>query len=181
MTTKPLPGQLDLFSPTPRTADEAQSAARRRSEKGGPRQWLDRIEQGMCGVCGMKGRETQPDAHKTILQSTSDQYCRDCFQAAVQGLAERGITRATTQEEKMVGPQFSCGHCGEIDAVERPLWSRASDPPSQNDLVMAGARYCGRCRKVLCNACGDKDYRAINADCARKDSDLEPMKSEERA
>ncbi len=92
MTTKPQRGQLALFDPQPRTADEANTAARSRTEEGTPRRWLDRVEQGLCGVCGMKGRETQPDAHTTILQSTSDQYCRACFQAAVQRLSERGIT-----------------------------------------------------------------------------------------
>ena len=97
MTTKPQPGQLDLFAPEPRTADEAQAAARRRSEKGGPRQWLDRIEQGLCGQCGVNPRESQPDAHKTVLRETSDQYCRACFQDMVQSLAKRGITRP--QEE----------------------------------------------------------------------------------
>ena len=92
MSTKPLPGQLDLFAPTPRTADEAQAAARRRSEKGGPRQWIDRTEQGLCGQCGINPRQSQPDANQTILQSTSDQYCRDCFQSLVQSLARKGIS-----------------------------------------------------------------------------------------
>ena len=91
MTIKPIPGQMDLFAPEPRTADEAQAAARRRREKGRPRQWLDRVEQGLCGVCGINPRQSQPDANQTVLQSTSDQYCRDCFQAAVQGLAAHGI------------------------------------------------------------------------------------------
>ena len=97
MTTKPQPGQLDLSAPIPRTADEAQTAASRRNEKGTPRQWLDRVEQGLCGACGVNPRQSQPDAHKTLLQSTSDQYCRGCFQSVVQGLAKRGIIR--TQEE----------------------------------------------------------------------------------
>ena len=78
-----------------------------------------------------------------------------------------------------MGPIFSCGHCGATDAVGRPLWSRASDPPTANDLVMAGAHYCVRCRKVLCGLCGGKDEREINADCATKDSDLEPQQFEE--
>ena len=92
MTTNPLPGQLDLFAPQARTADEANAAASRRGDKGGPRQWLDRVEQGLCGQCGIHPRQSQPDAHKTILQSTHDQYCRDCFQSIVQILAKHGIS-----------------------------------------------------------------------------------------
>ena len=92
-TTEPLPGQLDLFAPHPRTADEAQAAAARRKPKpGSPLEWVERTKSGLCGVCGVNARARQPDAHKTILQATSDQYCRGCFQAAVQGLAESGIT-----------------------------------------------------------------------------------------
>ena len=89
---KPLPGQIDLFAPIPRTADEAQAAARRRREQGTPRQWLDRLEQGLCGVCGESPRQRQPDAHKTILHSTSDQYCRGCFEKVVRSLASKGIS-----------------------------------------------------------------------------------------
>ena len=89
---KPSPNQLDLFAPIPRTADEAQSAAGRGAKQGTPRQWLDRVEQGLCGACGLNPRQSQPDAHKTILQSTSDQYCRRCFEWAVRSLAARGIS-----------------------------------------------------------------------------------------
>ena len=93
MRIKTLPGQLSLFEAAPRTADEAQAAAARRKPKpGSPREWIERTTSGLCGVCGENARARQPDAHKTILQATSDQYCRGCFQAFVQGLSERGIT-----------------------------------------------------------------------------------------
>lgn len=93
MSIKPLPGQLSLFEAAPRNADEAQAAAARRKPKPfSPLEWIERTKSGLCGVCGVNARASQPDAHKTILQATSDQYCRGCFQAAVQGLAESGIT-----------------------------------------------------------------------------------------
>ena len=81
MTIKPLPGQPSLFD-----------AAPAQPKPGSPREWIERTKSGLCGVCGVNASESQPDAHKTILQSTSDQYCRVCFQATVQGLAESGIT-----------------------------------------------------------------------------------------
>lgn len=98
MSIKPLPGQPSLFEAAATTADEAQAAAaaRPKPRPGSPREWIERTESGLCGVCGVNAREVQPDAYKTILQSTSDQYCRGCFQEAVQALAKRGITR---QEE----------------------------------------------------------------------------------
>ena len=93
MRIKTLPGQLDLFAPQPRNADEAQAAAARRKPKpGSPREWLERTQSGLCGVCGVNARARQPDAYETVLAETSDQYCRGCFQAAVLGLAESGIT-----------------------------------------------------------------------------------------
>ena len=95
MTTNPPTRQLDLFAPEPTTADEAQSAAAQRKPRpGSPREWTERVAQGLCGVCGQHPRQSQPDANQTILQSTSDQYCRPCFRTAVANLAARGITRA---------------------------------------------------------------------------------------
>ena len=65
--------------------------------------------------------------------------------------------------------EFVCGHCGTTASVDGPLWSRASNPPTTNDLVMAGANYCSRCRQCLCRICGTKNPDEINADCVRKD------------
>ena len=100
---QPLIGQLGLFSGDvvpASTAEEERTAAAPRNDApppGSPRQWIKRTEAGLCGVCGVNARATQPDAHRTILQNTIDQYCRGCFQEAVQALEKRGITKP--QEE----------------------------------------------------------------------------------
>ena len=91
-------GQLDMFTGgvvPASSAEETRTAVA--PPPGSPRQWIERTEAGLCGVCGVNARATQPDAHRTILQTTSDQYCRGCFQAAVQALEKRGITKP--QEE----------------------------------------------------------------------------------
>ena len=48
-----------------------------------------------------------------------------------------------------------CGHC----AVALDV------PGTTREFVMAGGRYCERCRQPLCDTCGDKDYHKVNADC----------------
>ena len=60
-----------------------------------------------------------------------------------------------------------CGHCGE-NTVVVPRQHGMKEHPDVHELVMAGALYCPRCRRVMCADCGDKDDHEVARDCSAR-------------
>ena len=71
--------------------------------------------------------------------------------------------------------QIPCGHCTD-GQVQVPMEKKPEGipEPSTRDLMfklaLDGARYCERCRNVLCDNCGNRDVHRMNYDCASKDA-----------
>ena len=81
-----LPGQMTLFPPPDKNADQAN-----RQAAVSQRQWTDRVSDGLCGQCGVNPAQRHPYADATILRATADQYCTQCFTAIVEEIAQHGI------------------------------------------------------------------------------------------